>query len=351
LEHSKENVYTLPYSDGISRLNNKRPYNAFTQVVRMLEKKYEIDCLIMYTTMGTMDFNLKIINFCKQKKIKVVYDFCDYFEDISKNQILKYIIKSRDLWLLKNWVIKKCDGVITISSYLQKMVNRFEKTVIIPPLAVECNTKNSYNLGDDTKILFSYASFVTDKSRPVSEWKDRIDAIIDIFVNVKMKYGFKNFELQFIGLEEENLLDMFLPVHREEYKKKISSLKENLCFTGTKSNKEVQNILLRSDYTILLRDSKTSTNAGFPTKVSESIALGIPVVVNITSDIGEYIKDGYNGVVLSTPINIEEDSLKIKDLLEKGKEKSYEMKANAKMNNPFYYTHYADIICDFLNRI
>ena len=40
-------------------------------------------------------------------------------------------------------------------------------------------------------------------------------------------------------------------------------------------------------------------NAGFPTKVGESMAAGVPVIANLTSDIGLYLHDGVEGVVCS----------------------------------------------------
>ena len=38
--------------------------------------------------------------------------------------------------------------------------------------------------------------------------------------------------------------------------------------------------------------------AGFPTKVVESLALGTPVITNLTSDLGFCVFDGRNGVIL-----------------------------------------------------
>ena len=40
------------------------------------------------------------------------------------------------------------------------------------------------------------------------------------------------------------------------------------------------------------------TTAGFPTKLSESIACGTPVITNDTSDIKNYIRNGKNGFLL-----------------------------------------------------
>ena len=38
--------------------------------------------------------------------------------------------------------------------------------------------------------------------------------------------------------------------------------------------------------------------AGFPTKVTESLASATPVICNITSDLGMYIEDMNNGIIV-----------------------------------------------------
>jgi glycosyltransferase involved in cell wall biosynthesis len=56
--------------------------------------------------------------------------------------------------------------------------------------------------------------------------------------------------------------------------------------------------LKRADYTIFLRDNNLICTAGFPTKFSESIACGTPVLTNLTSDLGIYLQKGKNGFAL-----------------------------------------------------
>jgi glycosyltransferase involved in cell wall biosynthesis len=56
-----------------------------------------------------------------------------------------------------------------------------------------------------------------------------------------------------------------------------------------------------SDFTILLRPQKRYANAGFPSKVVESLSLGVPVMTNVTSDLGEYLRDGRDGFLLRGP--------------------------------------------------
>ena len=68
---------------------------------------------------------------------------------------------------------------------------------------------------------------------------------------------------------------------------------------GCVSRDEVIDRLCTVDFTILIRPEELRyTKAGFPTKVTESLAYGTPVITNLTSDLGKYIKDGINGFVV-----------------------------------------------------
>jgi glycosyltransferase involved in cell wall biosynthesis len=58
---------------------------------------------------------------------------------------------------------------------------------------------------------------------------------------------------------------------------------------------EVARAYLGSDLSVLLREPLRFAQAGFPTKVPESLAAGVPVICNTTSDIGMYVRDGVEG--------------------------------------------------------
>ena len=48
-----------------------------------------------------------------------------------------------------------------------------------------------------------------------------------------------------------------------------------------------------------MRDpSKTFAQAGMPTKVTESLGSGVPVIANLTSDLGEFLIEGGNAIVV-----------------------------------------------------
>lgn len=68
---------------------------------------------------------------------------------------------------------------------------------------------------------------------------------------------------------------------------------------GRVSRAEVVKALRKSDFTILMRDpSKRFAQAGMPTKITESLGSGVPVIANLTSDLGKYLVDGVNAFIV-----------------------------------------------------
>lgn len=67
---------------------------------------------------------------------------------------------------------------------------------------------------------------------------------------------------------------------------------------GRVAHSEALNLVTQADFSILLRPDKRYANAGFPSKLAESLSLGVPILTNLTSNIGEYVRDGREGVIL-----------------------------------------------------
>ena len=68
---------------------------------------------------------------------------------------------------------------------------------------------------------------------------------------------------------------------------------------GRVAQPEAMNLVAQADFSILLRPNKRYAHAGFPTKLAESLSLGVPILTNLTSNIGEYVRDGREGIVLN----------------------------------------------------
>lgn len=340
--------YSIQYCVGSKRLNNKKPYAFFLDVLRNISVEDDVKVVIMYGSLGTVGFNKRIIEFCNRKKIAVVYDLVDMFNKPSKNNLLRYIVKRWELSQLQNNIIKRCDGGIGISSYIQRNVFGGMCSIVVPPLAI-MNSKPILRK-DNSPIVIAYATYMSDKNRPVTEWKDRVDVIVDLGVSL-LESNIKNFCFKFIGFTEENLIDMFVKDEKDKYIKRLLSLHEHIIFLGPCTNEVSQKEIMNSDFTILLRDSKVSTNAGFPTKVSESLSLGVPVLTNLTSDLGNYVFDGKNGFVLNAPNEIKQNLDILKKVLLLDYTQINAMKVSAFEDCAFDYNKYSDHFGSFFRQL
>lgn len=90
----------------------------------------------------------------------------------------------------------------------------------------------------------------------------------------------------------------------DDFRACVEKYDKQITFHGRIPYVEVKEKIASADFTVLLRPNKRYANAGFPTKVGESMACGTPVIANLTSDLGKYIIDGRTGIVCEneTPI-------------------------------------------------
>ena len=76
-----------------------------------------------------------------------------------------------------------------------------------------------------------------------------------------------------------------------------ADLSEGVRVLGRLDQAEIPALLDSVHFSMLLREDKLSSNAGFPTKFVESVIAGVPVIGNLTSDLSSYLVDGSTGFV------------------------------------------------------
>lgn len=79
----------------------------------------------------------------------------------------------------------------------------------------------------------------------------------------------------------------------------LNELGDRVVYHGRVTQPAAMSLIAQADFSILLRPDKRYAHAGFPTKLVESLSLGVPILTNLTSDIGEYVRDGREGVILA----------------------------------------------------
>ncbi|MGW0213431.1 glycosyltransferase [Micromonospora chokoriensis] len=78
----------------------------------------------------------------------------------------------------------------------------------------------------------------------------------------------------------------------------LDSVSAQVTFLGRVPRDTVLTLLSESHFSLLVRPTGGYAAHGFPSKVPESLSAGCPVLLNYTSDLAAYVKDGVEALVL-----------------------------------------------------
>lgn len=125
---------------------------------------------------------------------------------------------------------------------------------------------------------------------------------------------------------------------------------EWLTVHGKVSRAQAMDTVRGADFTVLFRPQARYANAGFPTKVVESMASGTPVVCNLTSDLGRHITDGKNGVVSASPKSIDiRSALQRAASLPQSEREAMRKAARSEAERSFDFRGYTNELTDFVD--
>lgn len=274
----------------------------------------------------------KVARWCKAKGVKYIVNSAD-LPVFHQQSLLRQLI----MWI--NWhylhkINKRyADGVISVSTYIEAFYQKINcKYVVIPPLFDVAQYQFvDTKAGETTTFIYAGTPFkVTSKKVSVRGMKDRLDRIIDIFLELSRRgvpYVFK-----IVGITKEDYLKG-VPRH-------INSLffDEKVVFLGRFNHRDVLNIVADSDFSINYRDDSIMSRAGFSTKIVESISLGTPVVINQIGDAFNYLEEGISGFKLIG--NLENDCRLLSSLCFLTKTEREALKEKVKRNKIFDIINY-----------
>lgn len=271
--------FRLATSDIISKIKGRLQYH--NNLKRKLFKERDLWDVIIISAIPnlTLKFLKKHV---KENSTILIHDSVEWYshEQFSIGKLHpSYIIKDR--WNRKH--IDKSVRVIAISSYLDNFFK--SKGILTTRIPVIMDIKRMiYDKNiNPNKFVFLYAG--------APGKKDYLDVVVQAFSNIQSSVSF---ELKLIGITEEQLVtkcsvDPFC----------IEKLGKKLCCMGRITRSQVLDELSKADFTVLIRsENQRYAKAGFPTKFVESLATATPVIANLTSDLGKYLKNGENGYVV-----------------------------------------------------
>jgi glycosyltransferase involved in cell wall biosynthesis len=288
----------------------------------------------------------KVKNICKTCNAFFIPDVTEWYNSFGRG-FVESSIKWFDTSLRMRVVNFFADGLITTSPYLTSFYRSKSSNIVELPTLYDkemLRKGGTFTHKDNKirKILYAGNPFspYTNKSNKLGV-KDRLDKVIFLLGRVIKE----NFVLNIYGVDKNRYLEVY-PEHRDL----LDRLNKKIIFNGKRPYLEIISNIKDSDFTIFFRDIFRVTKAGFPSKYSESITCGTPVITNLISNIEPYAIQGRNTFLVDIDNDVNslsnmENILTLSDAdLEKTKEFCIQ-------SNTFDYKKYSERVENFIKGV
>ncbi len=270
----------------------------FFPVFNNYNKLSKFDFVI--TTTSGLFSNFLYTRYLKFKKIKFLNALDEYPHVVrNKNEYPQWFSR----FYLKHFY-KFFNGLIIMTTPLIKYYRLLSNAPIKHiPMTVE--TERFMNVQTDRPIKEPYIAYCGNIGQ--SE-KDGVPNLIKAFGIVKRTLDVSNLKLIIIGgtkpSDFEKVLGQLKKYTDEE------GVQNDTIFTGKINRSGMAQYLCNAELLALARPSSIQSQGGFPTKLGEYLATGVPTVVTSVGEIPEYLHDGKNAFI-SVPDSPKEFANKI----------------------------------------
>ena len=295
-----------------------------------------VRCIIVLSCFNALSV-LRLMRFCRRLAIPLVVD-CPEWQIPGNTLTLTNLWKCIEIPLGMRYVHKRVRHLIVISRFLQDYYASSGCCVVrVPPTVDVQDPKWPPNKALASESLrLVYAGSPERKDLLSIAVKGLADAV-NLGINVSM---------QIIGPSVGEVSSLLGPDSGL-----LSKLGSRIHITGRLPHEDALQRLGESDFSILLRPDSRKSNAGFPTKVVESLASCLPVIANVTSDLGEYLHDGREMLRVQTP-TVPSFVASLKRASQLSRQELGQMRRNARATaeKSFDYRPYTAAMKEFLGR-
>nr|WP_205808324.1 glycosyltransferase [Micromonospora sp. HNM0581] len=216
---------------------------------------------------------------CTRHRVPLVADVVDWYD----GRYVRggtYGPLNASMKLALRYHYPRCDGIIAISSLLTDYYAARTGAVVRVPSTVD--VQNLPLLAPPARrgpaLVVAYAG---------NPGRNNKDLLSDVVLAVRRAHhAAAPVELRVLG-----------PSRAEVAALAGGALPDNVHVLGRLSQQQVPLVVQQADFTVLLRRPERAANAGFSTKFCESLANGVPVIANLTGDMGDYLHHGVEGLV------------------------------------------------------
>lgn len=296
--------------------------------------------IILLTNITMLGF-MYVRKFAIKSGITLIHDRTEWYSInefigkfyVSPKGIVAYIQDMLKYLLLFNNKL----SMISISTYLDNYFRSKNIHSLRLPVIMDSNSFVANKNATDKVLHITYAGSPEGR-------KDYLSVMIQAFTKLS-DHERSQIDFTLLGIDTPTLTDLWnITIEELDALGCIHAL-------GRVPRTEVLERLKNTDFTILIRSSTARyAKAGFPTKVVESLMSSTPVILNMTSDLGMYLKDGYDCIEVE-----HEDPESIVKALRRAlaltPEQKDQMKKNARKTaeENFDYRLYIDEFGKFIN--
>jgi glycosyltransferase involved in cell wall biosynthesis len=224
---------------------------------------------------------------CRQNGIKLIVDCTEWYA-FGYLKGVRFGIPFFDNELRMRFFNVKADRMIVISSYLERYyLQRGCNVLRVPPLVDIKDDKWQFHrhpLTDGNTLKIVYAG--------TPGKKDLLGNVLRGLKSLREEGSEVKFHI--VGPSRKEISECLgsdAPI--------LDMMSDMLIFHGRIPQSDIPRLLATADYSVLLRPLERYAQAGFPTKLVESLAAGVPIIANPTSDIADYVRDGIEGILLA----------------------------------------------------
>ena len=251
-------------------------------------KKIIVDCLvkndydIVFSLSCSMYFSM-IRRLTLNKRIPYFIEQCEW-QDISNYRFGQLDPRYKRIVYLRSKGYKQADGIIAISKLLELHYKKQGiRTIRIPTILDVKSINPKLTMPVETKISIVY----TGNPGKSKEFLKPIIECLSMNPHIREKIDFHIY-----GPNKKTVIDN---IGQDELLERAG---ESVVIHGYVPQEKIKDIIADAHFQIFVRPKRRSSDAGFPTKLGESMTVGTPVITNETGDICDYLRDGINGFLL-----------------------------------------------------
>lgn len=230
----------------------------------------------------------------KQRALPCIADVTEWYEDDPWNS-LRGVFKNLDTRYRMRVVNPRMSALITTSPYLTRYYRRAGHAELELPTLLPRDLDFAAHKRVAPRavphLFFAGSGFDAKAYAGAPEMlKDRLDWCLTLLAQAHRESI--GFHYDIFGTTQEDFTTI-CPDLRSSVAEMVDA--GHVVFHGRRPRAEVLSKLWDADYAFFMRESKLSTEAGFPTKLSEPLMHGIPVLSNPMENVTPYIRSGETG--------------------------------------------------------